>query len=82
MIDIRSEILVKGLYFVPHYKSYFMSDLIRVPTQDPELKRETTKKVSFFKELHRLLMNDTHLGQYMPILSETRQAKNVRMIND
>jgi hypothetical protein len=59
-----------------------MSDLIRVPTQDPELKRETTKKVSFFKELHRLLMNDTHLGQYMPILSETRQAKNVRMIND
>lgn len=59
-----------------------MSDLIRVPTQEPELKREQTKKVSFLKELHRLLMNDTHLGQYMPILSETQQAKNVRMIND
>jgi|JI6StandDraft_1071083.scaffolds.fasta_scaffold20457_1 hypothetical protein len=59
-----------------------MSDLIRVPTEEPMLMRMPTAKLSFWKELKRLLLTDTHIGQYIPLISETQQAKNVRLVND
>lgn len=53
-----------------------------MPTEPPILVRMPKAKISFWKELKRLLLNDTHIGQYIPLIAETQQAKNVRLVND